>query len=277
MTGYTARDVARLLDLSVGQVRSYARAGFLDPGRGPRGEYRFSFQDLVLLRTAKGLTAARIPPQKVRTALRKLKQQLPVGRPLSGVQIHAEGDQIVVRHGSSIWNPESGQGQFNFGVGELAGKLEMHAAKAVEDAKSCEEDLDAEDWYALGSDLEAVAPDHAREAYRRALELEPRHVDARVNLGRLLHEVGQLAAAESNYRLALAERAGNATALFNLGVSLEDLNRLEEAVQAYKDAVHHEPDYADAYFNLARLLEQVGDRRGALRHLKTYRSLTEGH
>ena len=83
--------------MSVGLVRSYARAGFLEPDRGSRGEYRFSFQDLVLLRTAKGLMAARIAPRKVRRALVKLKRQLPTGRPLSGVQIIAEGERIVVR------------------------------------------------------------------------------------------------------------------------------------------------------------------------------------
>ena len=49
---YTSRDVSKLLDLTVQQIRSYAREGFLEPDRGPRGELRFSFQDLVLLRTA---------------------------------------------------------------------------------------------------------------------------------------------------------------------------------------------------------------------------------
>ncbi len=83
-----------MLDMSVGQVRSYARAGFLEPDRGSRGEYRFSFQDLVLLRTAKGLMAARIPPRKVRRALCKLKRQLPSGRPLSGVQIVVKSDAL---------------------------------------------------------------------------------------------------------------------------------------------------------------------------------------
>ena len=55
-----------MLDLSVGQVRSYARSGLVDPQRGDRGEYRFDFQDLVLLRTAKGLLSRRIPPRRVR-------------------------------------------------------------------------------------------------------------------------------------------------------------------------------------------------------------------
>ena len=53
MSGYGASEVAKMLGLSVGQVRSWVRAGFLTPERGPRGELRFSFHDLVLLRTAK--------------------------------------------------------------------------------------------------------------------------------------------------------------------------------------------------------------------------------
>ena len=50
MKFYTTRDVARLLGWSEAQVRSHARVGYLSPARGPRNGYRFSFQDLVLLR-----------------------------------------------------------------------------------------------------------------------------------------------------------------------------------------------------------------------------------
>src|SRR5438874_5923583 len=123
MSGYRAREVARMLGLSIGQVRSYVRAGFLEPERGPRGELRFSFQDLVLLRTAQGLVSARIPPRRVRSALRKLKWQLPEGRPLRAVHIRAEGDRIIVGDGESRWSPESGQVLFDFGARELARKV----------------------------------------------------------------------------------------------------------------------------------------------------------
>src|SRR5919198_4623492 len=105
---YGAREVARMLGLSIGQLRSYLRAGFLEPTRGPRGELRFSFQDLVLLRTAKGLVSARIAPRRVRSTLRKLKEQLPEGRPLRGVRIRAEGDRIVVGDGRAQWSPAAG-------------------------------------------------------------------------------------------------------------------------------------------------------------------------
>src|SRR2546422_780531 len=94
MSGYGAREVAKMLGLSLGQVRAYVRAGFLEPTRGPRGELRFSFQDLVLLRTAQGLVSARIAPRRVRSALRKLKERLPEGRPLRCADIPAGGDPI---------------------------------------------------------------------------------------------------------------------------------------------------------------------------------------
>jgi len=273
---YDARTVAKLLDLSVDRVRSYARAGFLTPDRGPRGEFRFSFQDLVLLRTAKGLLAARIPPQKVRRALRNLKRQLPTGRPLTGVRISAEGDRVVVRDGDAVWDADSGQGHLDFGVAALAERVAPHARRAAtatfeRDTK----DWSADEWYELGADLETTAPEHAVEAYRRALDSDPDHVETRLNLGRLLHEQGKLHAAEAHYRLALSVRPGDTTALFNLAVVLEDLGRSEQAIQTYLHAIQSEPACADAYYNLARLLDKRGDSAAALRYLKVYRKLTD--
>src|SRR6478736_3886424 len=96
MEAYTTRDVARLLGLSAAQVRCQARAGFLRPGRGPRNCYRFSFQDLVLLRTARELADSRVPPKRIRGALCTLARRLPDGHPLSGLRIIAQDQQVIV-------------------------------------------------------------------------------------------------------------------------------------------------------------------------------------
>jgi tetratricopeptide (TPR) repeat protein len=274
MKGYTAKDVARMLGLSSDEVRAYARAGLLHPARGPRGEYRFSFQDLVLLRAAKGLEDADVPARRVRSALRKLKEQLPEGYPLSSVQILARGDHVLIRRGEEVWDPESGQAQLDFEVSELAEKAAPAARVAVEEAEASHDPLTAREWYDLGFDLEAASPGEAERAYKKALDLDPTFVDARVNLGRLYHMTGQLNAAEAQFRLALAD-GPNGTALFNLGVALEDLGRRDEAVQSYREAIDADPKAADAYFNLARLLERDGDKPGAIRCLRTYRRLTE--
>jgi tetratricopeptide (TPR) repeat protein len=275
MKGYATPDVARLLGLSIPQVRAFARGGFLDPDRGPRGEYRFSFPDLVLLRTAKGLATARVPARRIRTSLLTLKRQLPAGRPLSAVRISAEGDRVVVRDGATSWNPESGQIQLDFAVAELATRAAPLARQAARAARTAAEPLDADEWYDLGFDLEAVDRDEARDAYRRALELDPDHTGAHINLGRLLQEGGDAAQAVAHYLLALERNANHATAWYDLGIALEDLRRRPDAIRAYERAIALDPKLADAHFNLSRLYEAAGKRAAALRSLSRYRLLVK--
>ncbi len=272
MKAYTTREVADLLDMTPARVRSWARAGLLDPGRGPGNRYRFSFQDLVLLRAARGLLDARVPARRVRRALAILKDQLPNGASLSEVRISADAERVVVRHGGVAWNPESGQVQLDFEVSELAGRIAPLAAGAARAAES--EGADTDEWFELALELEAYAPAEAVGAYERVLERDAEHADAHLNLGRLLHETGRLERAEFHYRRALESRPDDATAAFNLGVVLEDGERWDDAIGAYRGALELEPSLADAHYNLARLLEVRGARQEALAHLRSYRALT---
>src|SRR5256885_10756213 len=273
MTGYTTEEVARLLGLSRAQIRSYTRAGFLSPARGARGDLRFTFQDLVLLKAAKGLLSARIPAAKIRGSLRRLKQQLPRGRALSELRITAEGHRVVVRDEAIAWHPESGQLVLDFDVATLAQRAAPLARRRAAAARRVEADLDAEQWFALGLELEASEADQARHAYRRALELDPHHADAHVHLGRLLVEADRAEEAETHFRAAVADHPGHATAWFNLGIALEDRRRPNDAVKAYEQAIVADRRLADAYFNLARLYEQAGEKAAALRHLLIYSTL----
>lgn len=272
--GYTAHDVARLSGLTLPQIFAYVRAGCVAPRRGPRREYRFSFQDLVLLRTAKGLTAT-MPSRRIHRALGRLRDQLPRGRQLANVRITVEGEEIVVREGGVAWAPESGQALLDLDVGALAGEVAPLVRQAAEEARRAE-DLTGEDWYRLGCELEPCEPVQAVDAYRRALELSPDHADAHLNLGRMRHETGHLAEAETHYRRALAARPDDSTAAFNLGVVLDDLGRGREATAAYESALVSDPGNADAHFNLSRLCERFGQPQRALRHLQAYRSLVPG-
>ena len=143
-------------------------------------------------------------------------------------------------------------------------------------------------WYDRGCALEACDAGAAAEAYQRAVAGQPDLADAHNNLGRLLHDRGELASAESCYRLAICARhadlgpAGEvALYWFNLGVVVEDQGRAAEAIAAYERALELDDGFADAHFNLARLLEVRGRAngddlvalRGAVRHLLSYRKL----
>jgi len=266
MKWYTTADAANLLGLPPSRIRSFARSGIVQVDRGPRSEYRFSFQDLVLLRTAAGLHAARIPARRIGMALDRLRLELPVGRSLSELRIVAEADRIVVHDGDAAWNPLSGQYHMDFTVAELGQKVAPMAGRATRAADAAGPEMRARDWFELGLDLEAYAPAEARHAYERALTLDPDHADAHVNLGRLFHAGGEPKVAESHYRAAL-EAGPHATASFDLGVALEDLGRIDDAVRAYEQAIELEPEQVDAHYNLARLLERRGDGQGAVRHL----------
>ncbi len=111
---FRTREVARVAALSPRRVRHMVYAGLLRPRRGRRGEYRFSFQDIVLLRMSKALLESGIPRRRVRRILSRLGHQIPGGRPLTSVRMWAEGDRIFARYGSMTWMPESGQILLNF-------------------------------------------------------------------------------------------------------------------------------------------------------------------
>lgn len=256
------------------RIRSWARAGLLDAARGPGNHYRFSFPDIILLRTAQELQAQGVPARRIGRALRSLRGQLPAGRPLSAVRIAAVGDEVLVRDRDRVWAPLSEQVAFDFAVEELAARVAPFAPRAARE-REAEGEMDADDWYDLGFDLEAVSIDEASRAYRRALGLSAAHPEALVNLGRLLHEQGEPGQALAHYERALELAPSHALARFNRGVALEDLGRHEVAREAYLAALERDPELAGAHFNLSRLYEAEGDLQAALRHLTAYKRLRE--
>lgn len=120
--------------------------------------------------------------------------------------------------------------------------------------------------------LEASDLDAARDAYRAALDIQAGHLEATINLGRLLHMNGELAAAELIYRAAEDD---SALLSFNIALLLEDLKRDAEAVDAYLAALVLEPTLHEAHFQLSALHERQRRPREALKHLLAYRRFTQ--
>jgi tetratricopeptide (TPR) repeat protein len=271
---YGTRDLQRLLGIAPSAVRSFIRAGHVKPRKGVRGQLQFSFQDLIILRTARTLSGANVPTRRLNRCLKQLREALPANMPLSGLSITAIGDQVAVREGRQHWDTQSRQYLLALEVSVEAGEVQLIArdAPAGASARDASTSDDGTSHYDSGYRLETDDPEAAIAAYQRCLAANAGHLDARVNCGRLLHLAGRLMDAETIYRQAPEP---DATLLFNLAVVLEDSGQEAEAMQVYRRALQIDPDLADAHFNLARLHERAGNRRESFRHLLAYKRTTD--
>ncbi|HLW23606.1 MAG TPA: tetratricopeptide repeat protein, partial [Steroidobacteraceae bacterium] len=145
-------------------------------------------------------------------------------------------------------------------------------------ARPAPDDGSAEDsaaeLFERAMELEDTDSHEAQAAYEAALASDPRHLEARLNLGRLLHLEGRLDEAEAVYR---GSDGKEALLAYNLAVLLEDLGRESDAMASYREALGLDPQLADAHYNLALLYERAGRPKDALRHLLSYRRLSGEH
>jgi tetratricopeptide (TPR) repeat protein len=264
---FTTREVAKILGLPQWRVRSCVRAGFLSPARGPQRHIAFSFQDLLLLKTTKGLLGARVPLQRIRRILHSLRRQLPKEQEIWNVKVFADGKRVVVWNGTARWQPDSGQFLFNFAAREVAQRVKLPLAKKSAPA------LNAEQWFDLAYELEKTSPEESRRAYREALALDFSLIEAHINLGRLYQEAAEFDKSERHYRAAIAQDPHPTLAYFNLGVLFEERGRIEEAVAAYEDALANDPSLADAHYSLGLIFEVQGRRSDAFKHFRAARKL----
>jgi tetratricopeptide (TPR) repeat protein len=268
MHTYGVLDVEKLLRLPRRTLRALVAAGFVTPARGPRNAWRFSFQDLIALRMAQALVEANVPPRRIMRSLKALRLQLPESMPLSGLRIRAVGGRVVVSEREGRWQADSGQYLLAFEGDPAAGSLGVIEAQQAAPAAG-------KNWFEEAVALEVKDTDAARKAYEQAIAADPARLDARLNLGRLLHEAGKLAQAERIYREALQLGSRDPLLHFNLGVLLEDMERKPEAMRAYEAALRDAPDLADGHYNLALLYEESGRAKDAIRHMAKYRRLTK--
>ncbi len=275
MRSYNVHEVERVLRLTRSTIRGLVNAGFVKPERGTRREYRFSFRDLIVLRTARALIDAKVPRKRIHRSLEDLRRHLPEAMPLCGLSICAVGDRVVVRDGQTHWQAENGQYLLGLealdnGVLHLVERPQVPADKPDGDAAGSKT---AAQWFAEGLELEGTDGREARRAYEQAVRTDCTHLASWINLGRLLHEQGSIREADTVYQRAIDQCGADPLLMFNRGVLLEDLGNHQAALEAYQAAIGEDPDMADCHYNLARLYEVLGKPQHAIRHLGQYRRL----
>lgn len=117
----------------------------------------------------------------------------------------------------------------------------------------------------------------ALASFERAVALEPRFLEARMNVGNVVLGFRKYEAALEQFSEVLRVQASNYDALIGLGIAQRGLKKLEEAEQSYERARKGNPERPEAYFNLGVLYKDF--RANAQEDLRksqdTYRKARE--
>jgi tetratricopeptide (TPR) repeat protein len=264
MKHFSIREAARILDVTEAQVRSYARAGLLDPKGDPGHELELTFQDLVLLRTTKGLRDSGVPARRMRRIWSSLRRQLSDDIPLTSINVYADGDRVVAWDGNARWQPDSGQFVIAFEGGDLAARAETEPAEAmergrVEGAVTLVENERAVPLTPPEDRSEEHVPGRRSRVSRGGTSVAndpspPLTAEQWFRLASELEESSPLEARRA-YQEAIALDPDHGDAHLNLGRHYHEIGELGKAEAHYRDTVRCDPDDPTAHFNLGVLLE----------------------
>jgi tetratricopeptide (TPR) repeat protein len=98
----------------------------------------------------------------------------------------------------------------------------------------------------------------------QALAIDPKSVQAHINLISLYGRTGQIEKAEQHFQEAVRLNPNRADAYYNHGVLVFDSGKYAEAEQAFRQALKINPYYAEAHNNLGFLLERQGRTEDAI-------------
>lgn len=95
----------------------------------------------------------------------------------------------------------------------------------------------------------------AAQLYRRVLQAEPNHADARYLLATAELQLGRFDESIRLFEVLAEERTDVPDLHNNLGVAYQALGQWEEAVRAFQTAIQADSQYERAFFNMGALLE----------------------
>jgi DNA-binding transcriptional MerR regulator len=281
---YSIKEVAQIFGLEPSRLRYWAQTGFVNPSVRRGGRLYYTFQDLVAVRTAKGLLDVGLTLHKVRKNLESLRALLPnVAHPASKMRICSDGETVVAVDGGVAFEPTTGQVVMSFTVDGLSSEVAEILAlpggqpmRALADAASPDGRTSSpvSDSGEPGEPGDAAgAPDSAGAAGPALADEHAPASEPQTAYQCFLHgcdaeDRGELGVAEQLYRQAILAQPSLAAACTNLGNLLYRRGALADARAAYEHALEYEPGQAEARYNLGNLLEDLGETEQSIAELR---------
>jgi tetratricopeptide (TPR) repeat protein len=249
---YTRKEVGRILGVEPGRLRYWESLRLIRP-RAKWGERFYSFGDLVALRTLQRLTDNRVPAWRVRRAVSLMEEQFGTSTVLlQELRFVEQGrDVLVVPPGTGRpFDPVKRQWALPFEAVAPPSKVYALAGPTPEELFQ----------HALDCETDPSLLPQAVESYREALLLAPDWIDAHINLGVALYQLGRIDEARDQFAAAVQLDPLSGISRYNLGCVLEEQGHIEEAIEHLRRAARAMPGHADVHFNLALAYEKRGER-----------------
>jgi tetratricopeptide (TPR) repeat protein len=265
---FSREAACRLVDVSERQLKSWERQELVAPSD------KYSFKDLLALRTLAKLKGSRLPAAQIRRTLHALSRKMRgTHDPLTQLKIYVDGRKIRVEIEGRAMEAESGQLLLDFDPVELQRLVEFRAKEDPHAERNRRAAADR--WFQKGLELERSGspPDQIIEAYEKALELDPGSAGALVNLGTIHFNARNWKQAEHYYRGAVEADPNYALAHFDLANLYDERGDRGKALEHYQAALRASPNYADAHYNLALLFQGSNQPMKAAQHWQAYLKL----
>ena len=119
-SGYSCQHVTEITGLTRRQLTYWRKTGLIAPQQlTPGGHARYTFSDLIALKTAKRLIDAGVSVQRIRKSILSLTSFLPTCKaPLTELSLVVTGDMILVLHRETAFEALTGQ-EWIYPVAEL--------------------------------------------------------------------------------------------------------------------------------------------------------------
>ncbi|WP_456433840.1 tetratricopeptide repeat protein [Thermosulfuriphilus sp.] len=245
---FRLEEVVRLTGLSAPEIERLARKKVVLPGRDEKGPF-WGFQEIRALRRIRDLLDQG-------ASLERLIKDLKSLAPEDLHRTEMRGNRFVLRRGRALIEPG----------GQLCLDFSPPQSQTIPFAPTT-----AEAWFFLGLSREAQGDSSgAKEAYEKALKLDPRHTDSLVNLGNIDYQEGELSRAKELYFQALLLEPDHPEASFNLACLLMEEGEPQLAAIFFRRVVELEPGFTDAFFSLGEALLLMGRLEEGRLWLKHY-------
>lgn len=259
---FSTRSAARILAVSPDRIRYWVKRRLIHPAATAGRQYRFAFNDLLVMRLAKELLPSRRHLETIQRCFERVRGLLGPARSVTSLRLSNDEGRIVVHERDFAFEAESGQLILDFD--SLSAILKAEDAPQIAQAPG-------EPRRVAGASGEAAL---ARRMFTELLANGKRNAEVHLKIAAALERDGNLTAALKHLLSAATIEPANAHVHERLGMLYRRRADLDAAIKSFLRALECDPELVEPHQNLAELYEVTGRKRDALRHLSAVNRLT---